>query len=218
MFFRLARKRGVILHVPIVDHPTREIPSTVELLELEKQKELAKHIHENIYTYPEEAFLTALCFYHGLSPYQIRQIKTSDVDIQRGMIYVEGRPPVYLLAEDFLLLEQFLKRRKDRPQANHRSYLFISNIKRLNDEPVSEYYVTRKVPAFAKYTPRCLRINCFTALSALYGPQYLIYAFGLSISGAGRYGKMEEYLLEEEVKQQRAEFTELSRQLELSEK
>jgi integrase len=217
VFFSLAREKRLIMHVPIVDHPSRKIPSTVELLNLEKQKELAKQIHENIYTYPEEAFLTALCFYHGLSPHQIRHIKTNDIDIQRGIIYVEGRPPVYLLAEDFLLLEQFLKSRKNRPLANHRSYLFISNTKRLDDKPVSEKYVSLKVPAFAKYTPGCLRMNCFTALSALYGPQYLIYAFGLSINGASRYGKMEEYLLEEEVKQQLEEFLELSHQLEQSE-
>lgn len=50
-------------------------------------------------------------------------------------------------------------------------------------------------------------------MSAQYGPQYLVEAFGLSLTQASRYGNMQEFLLEEEVKQQREEFSELSRQL-----
>jgi hypothetical protein len=60
---------------------------------------------------------------------------------------------------------------------------------------------------------RFLRITCFAALSARYGPQYLIEAFGLSLTQASRYGNMQAFLLEEEVKQQQEEFLEVSRQL-----
>jgi hypothetical protein len=117
------------------------------------------------------------------------------------------------LAEDFLLLEQFLRKRQELPYAKSRSYLFISNNFKLDDEPVGEGYVRRKVQAFTGQTPQCLRITCFTALSARYGPQYLVEAFGLSLTQASRYGSMQEFLLEEEIKQQREELLEFSRQL-----
>ncbi len=60
-------------------------------------------------------------------------------------------------------------------------------------------YIAEKVRALTGHTPQCLRITCFTALSARYGPQYLVEAFGLSLAQAARYGKMEEFLLAEEV-------------------
>lgn len=213
MFFRLARKRRVITHVPLMDYPAKELPRTVEPLRVEEQKALAQRIQQSTHTHPEEAFLAALCFYHGLSSSHICHLKTNHVDVEQAMILVEERPPVYLLAEDFLLLDQFLRKRKELPYAKSRSHLFISHNSTLGDEPLGNEYVYRKVQAFAGHPPQRLRITCFTALSARYGPQYLVEAFGLSLTQASRYGNMQEFLLEEEVKQQREEFSELSRQL-----
>jgi hypothetical protein len=79
--------------------------------------------------------------------------------------------------------------------------------------PAPEGYVTRIVHTFAGASPRCLPMTCFSALAVRYGPQYLVEAFGLSLPQAARYGKLEEYLLEEEVKQQREECLEMSRHL-----
>ena len=121
-----------------------------------------------------------------------------------------GRPPIYLLAEDFLLLDQLLKQRQELPYAKKKSYVFISNQTKLDDKPMTQEYVSKKVRALTGHTPQCLRITCFTALSARYGPQYLVEAFGLSLTQAARYAKMEEFLLEEEVKQQREAFLEMS--------
>ncbi len=145
MFFRLARKRRIITHVPIMDSPAKELPQTVEPLKVEEQKVLAHLIRESACTHPEEALLVALCFYHGLSSSQICHLKTNSVDVERGVILVGGRPPVYLLAEDFLLLEQFLRKRKELPYAKRRSHLFISNNYKLNDEPLGNEYVRRKI-------------------------------------------------------------------------
>jgi integrase len=217
LFFRLARKRRLITHVPLMELPTRDLPRTVEPLSLEEQKILARKICNRIASSPEAALLSALCFYHGLSSSQICRLKTEHVDVERGVIYVEGRPPIYLLAEDFLLLDQCLKQRQELPYAKKKSYLFISNQTKLDDKPMTQEYVSKKVRALTGHTPQCLRITCFTALSARYGPQYLVEAFGLSLDQAARYGKMEEFLLEEEVKQQREAFLELSHQLEQSE-
>jgi hypothetical protein len=139
-------------------------------------------------------------------------LKTEQVDVERGIISVEERPPIYLLAEDFLLLEQFLQRRKELPYAKKKSYLFISNQTKLADKPMTQEYVAEKVRALTGHTSQCLRITCFAALSAQYGPQYLVEAFGLSLTQASRYADLKEFLLAEEVKQQRDAFAELSRQ------
>jgi hypothetical protein len=109
--------------------------------------------------------------------------------------------------------EQFLRKRKELPYATSRSHLFISNHHKLDDEPLRREYILTKVRPFAGHTPQSLRITCFAALSARYGPQYLIEAFGLSLTQASRYGNMQAFLLVEEVKQQQEEFLELSRQL-----
>jgi len=218
MLFRLARRRRLMTHVPVLSDPVRRWPQTVGALEPKEQKALARLIQESMYTHPIEAFLTALCFYHGLSSFQVLHIKTSDVDIERGVIRIQDRPPIYLLAEDLLLLEQFLQKRKEMPYAQQRRHLVISNLSRLDDEPLGKEYLKRKVCGFSGYTPQRLRISCFTILCEQYGPQYLVEAFGLSLTQAGRYGNLTEYLLEEEVKQQRKEFLEMSRQLEDREK
>lgn len=210
LFFRLGRKKRVITHVPIMDLPTREFPQTVEPLQTDEQKALARTIRAAIFTQPEEACLAALCFYHGLSTGQIRRLKTNDVDVERGIIHFEDRPPAYLLAEDFLLLEQFLLKRQHVPYAKSRSHLFLSNQAKFDEVPVPEQYVPQRIRALTGHTPRRLRITCFTALCARYGPQYLVEAFGLSLTHASRYGNFKEYLLEEEVKQQKEEFSELS--------
>src|SRR5205807_1464301 len=86
MFFRLARKRRVITHVPIMDYATRELPRTIEPLDVEAQKALAHLIRKNVSIHPEEVFLAALCFYHGLSSFQICHLKTSSVDVEGGVI------------------------------------------------------------------------------------------------------------------------------------
>jgi integrase len=218
MFFNLGRKRRIITHVPIANLPERRLPLTVEpLLEME-QKALARKIRENLSTHPEEAFVTALCFYHGLSTSQICHIRLDRVDVEQGKISIAGRTPVYLLAEDFLLLEQFLQLRSGLPHAKKRGHLFISNQSTLDDIPVTNEFVADRVRAFSGHTPRCLRITCFTALSARYGPQYLVEAFGLSLDQAARYVNLREFLLEEEIKQQKEEFLELTRTLEDQEK
>jgi hypothetical protein len=120
---------------------------------------------------------------------------------------------VYLLAEDFLLLEQFLQRRKELPYAKQKSYLVISNPTKIDDKPMTQEYVAEKVRALTGHTSQCLRITCFAALSACYGPQHLVEAFGLSLDQACRYADLKEFLLEEEIKQQREDFLDLSRRL-----
>ena len=44
-----------------------------------------------------------------------------------------------------------------------------------------------------------MRITCLTAMSELYGPQFLREAYGISQTHASRFGKYEDYLLEETI-------------------
>src|SRR6266496_1350566 len=138
LFFRLARRRRLITHVPLKNLAGRELPRTIEPLSLEEQRAVARAIRENLFTRPEEAWLSALCFYHGLSSSQICGLKTEQVDIECGIIIVEERPPIYLLTEDFLLLEQFLHRRKELPKAREKKLLVYqqsNQTRRQTDDP-----------------------------------------------------------------------------------
>ena len=117
-----------------------------------------------------------------------------------------------------ILLEQFLLLRRELPYAKQKNYLIINNQKKLADKPLDTHALTQKVRIFSGHTPSRLKMSCLTALAAQYGPQYLVDAFGVSLTHAARFGKMEEFLLEEEVKQQRDAFLELSHQLEDHEK
>lgn len=214
VFFRLARKRRLITHVPLMDAPTKAMPLSMEPLREDEQRALARRIREGSALYPEEALLTALCFYHGLSSAQIRHMKRASVDLEHARILLEARPPVYLLAEDCRLLEQFLKKRQTLPYAKSRTYLFMSNQATLDDRPVAASTVCSKVRTFTSYTPQCLRITCLAALSTRYGPQYLVEACGVSLTQAARYGNMREFLLEEELKEQQEQWKEWTRRLE----
>lgn len=212
-FFRQARKRRLLMHIPLAELPSKELPQTDEPLPMKEQKAVARLIREDNASHPFEVFLTALCFYHGLSRQQIQDIKLSDVHAEQGMIQVKGRPPIYLLQEDSHLLEQFLLRRGELPYAKQKSSLVINNQNKLADLPLDMHAITKKVRIFSGHTPRRLRMTCLAAHAALYGPQYLVDAFGISLTHAARFGKMEEFLLEEEIKQQREAFVELSRHL-----
>lgn len=140
------------------------------LLTRDEQKALARLIRESIYIQVEEAFLAALCFYHGLSTSQTRNMRTNVVDVERGVTRLEDRPPVYLLAEDFLLFAQLLLKRQHLPYVKRRSHLFINNQAKFDDMHVPEQYVPQRVRVLTGQTPRCLRVSCFVTLSARYGP------------------------------------------------
>ena len=69
--------------------------------------------------------------------------------------------------------------------------------------PLGARAILRKVKELTGYTTKQLRITCFQSLSAIFGPLLLIDAFGLSKTQASRYGRFEEYMLEEEIKTQK---------------
>lgn len=215
VLFKLAKKKRMITHIPIMDIPTREYPRSIESLTIEEQKTVAKVISHNILREPLSCLLTSLCFYHGLSSKEISSIKTNHIHLEEKCICINDRPPVYLTNEDLLILQNYAEERVKIKNINKKTYLFVSKTYSYEDKPVSKSLINKYVKELTGHTPKRLRISCFSALSAMYGPQYLIEAFGLSLTQSSRYGKMEEFLIEEEVREQRegllAYSTELNR-------
>ncbi len=209
ILFKLAKKKKVVTHIPISNLPTKEYSSDIEPLNLDAQKKLADLIKKKKYTKPLECILTSFCFYHGMSSNQIKSIRLSDIYLEKKCIFLEGRPPVFLLEEDLLLLKEYLYKRKEIKNINQRKYLIVTKSFSYDDKPVSNKFILNKVKNFTGYTPKCLRVSCYNALSALYGPQYLIDSFGLSLTQASRYGNLKDYLIEYEMKEQTENFNEI---------
>ncbi|MBT2632479.1 site-specific integrase, partial [Bacillus sp. ISL-101] len=71
------------------------------------------------------------------------------------------------------------------------------------DSPINTAFIARNVKAFCGFTPKSLRITCFSMIASNFGPQILVEGFGLSLTQASRYGKLEDYLLEEQIRSER---------------
>ena len=67
------------------------------------------------------------------------------------------------------------------------------------DTPIGQPCILNLVKKFSGFNPQTLRITCLTAISELYGPQFLREAYGISQTHASRFGKYEDYLLEETI-------------------
>ncbi|WP_170206703.1 site-specific integrase [Brevibacillus brevis] len=206
MLFRFAKKKRLIVHVPIMDFPARELPANeAHFLTLEEQVHIAQTISSKAIEDPVGSILSSFCLFHGLSSEQIRMITIADVDLDCKKINILGRPALFLAAEDLGLLNEYAKYRAEIRNSSQKKYLFLSkdNSGLYEDKPVSKKFVLDKVRTLTGYTPKTLRITCFNAIAAEFGSQMLIDAFGLSMTQSARYGKFEEYLLEEEIGNQR---------------
>ncbi|WP_235852091.1 hypothetical protein [Niallia nealsonii] len=78
---------------------------------------------------------------------------------------------------------------------------FLSEVYR--DRPVNNRFIARKVKELAGFTPKALRITCFNTIASHFGPQLLVEGFGLSLTQSSRYGKLEDYLIEEQIQSER---------------
>jgi integrase len=207
ILFNLARKKRIITYVPIMDTRIRELPPSTPALSFTELRKIALSIKENSHISPLGALLSSLSFYHGLSPKQISEIKLTDVGSEYKKIFLSGRPPVFMSDDELETLQQYLVERTGIKSIETKSYLVVGRIGvrgLYEDKPVKNGYISELVKAVTGHTPRTLRMNCFYSFAANYGPQILIEAFGLSITNAKRFGKFEDYLLEDEIKSQRS--------------
>jgi integrase len=205
VLFQLAKRRKLITYIPMTNYPSRELPSTTESLSMTEQKQVAKILLQSVYSNPLGCLLGCLCFFHGLTTKQIQSIKLSDVDLNGKKIIVKDRPPVYLSREELLALQNYAELRSRMRNIKRREYLVIGDqgARFYENKPLGARAILKKVKSLTGYTPEQLRITCYHSFSAGFGPLMLIEAFGLSRTQASRYGRFEEYLLEEEIKLQR---------------
>ena len=110
-------------------------------------------------------------------------------------------PNIYLTSSDMIILKEYLNLRESLPNCQGRNYLFIQSRRgsAYRDTPVGPPYISNLVKRFSGFNPQTLRITCLTAMSELYGPQFLREAYGISQTHASRFGKCEDYLLEESI-------------------
>lgn len=201
VLFKLAKRKRIITHIPILDMPSREIPPSTEPLTFDEQKGIALKLKVNIYEKPLECLLTSLCFYHGLSSKMIKEIKINSLDIPRMAIHVEGRAPVFLSADEILMVKEYLKLRDIDKIRRNKNYFIVSFNSSMiyENKPVSNRYILNKVKDFSNFSPKTLRITCFSVIANNFGPQLLVEGFGVSLTQASRYGKLEDYLIEEQI-------------------
>ncbi|MBG9656890.1 hypothetical protein ABE24_19310, partial [Cytobacillus firmus] len=172
VLFKLAKRKRLITHIPILDIKSRELPPSIEPLSFDEQVSVANKIKSHIYEHPLECLLTSLCFYHGLSSAHIRNIKISDVKVELRAIYINERPPVYLSDYELILMNEYVKQRAQFKNAKNKQHLIISlsSTEVYQDRSVNNSFIARKVKAFCGFTPKSLRITCFNTIASNYGP------------------------------------------------
>lgn len=118
---------------------------------------------------------------------------------------IKNRPPVYLLTEDLISLENYSKIRTQMRNNKKRDYLIVgdSGAEIYGNKLLGACAILRKVKQLTSYIPKQFRITCFQSLSAIFGQLLLIDAFGLSKTQSSRYVRFGEYLVEKEIKEQR---------------
>lgn len=205
VLFKLAKRKRLITHIPILDIKSKELPPSIEPLTFEEQVRVAKVIKKKLYEQSLECLLTSLCFYHGLSSSQISNIKLSDVRVESKKILFHKRPPVYLSDDELVLLNEYVKQRSSVRNSENKIFLVMSTsgTEIYRDSPVNNSFISRKVKVFCGFTPKSLRITCFNTIASNFGPQILVEGFGVSLTQASRYGKLEDYLIEEQINSER---------------
>ena len=197
-FFKFAVRKRCIFIITMTDYKARETTRVNYVLTFKEQSRLAQKIQLEGLSFPYEALMTSLAFYHALPVRYICSILLSDLELEKSIIYMKNIPNVYLTTVDKVLLKEYLLLRNNFPNNKDRKYLFIQREQTVYyDEAIGGHFVSRRVYSFSGFNPRTLRITCLMAMSNLYGPQFLREAYGVSQTHASRFGKYEDYLLEE---------------------
>lgn len=200
-FFKFAVRKRCIFTIPMTDYKVREVSRINYVLTFKEQRILAQKIKTEGLSFPYEVLLTSLAFHHALSSRYISSILLSDIDADRSIIRMKEVPDIYLTATDMSILKEYLFLREKFPNSKGRKYLFIQKQRgrAYRDTPIGKTYIASLVKRFSGFNPQTLRITCLTAMSELYGPQFLREAYGISQTHASRFGKYEDYLLEETI-------------------
>src|SRR5699024_4742435 len=111
------------------------------------------------------------------------------------------RLPVYLSEDEIILINEYAKLRTNIKNANNKIHLIISSNSAMiyEDKSVNNSFILRNVNDLSGFTLNSLMITCFILIASNFGPQLLVEGFGISLMQASRYGKLEDYLIEEQI-------------------
>lgn len=121
---------------------------------------MEKAIKQNMFKHPEESLLVSLCFYHGLSTSNTKNIKVKDIDVDGKRINFKNRSPVHLLKDDLIMLEAYAKVRREIKNIINKPYLFVSTSSSeiYRKDPVSNKFIREKVKKFLISHLRCYEL------------------------------------------------------------
>jgi integrase len=179
-FFRWARSRRIILADPARGlRPSSNIPFHGRLLSAAEQRQLlhrwtagAESLH------PHEPAAGLLGLLHGASAAELRQLRSSDIDLARATIRLGRRPyPVPLDPATAAALRRCL----DHHDRHHRAgnpHLLVNQKSKTIAGPVSVSYL-EKLLAPAEVTPTLLRVTRLAHLVTTLDPVIVAAAFGV---------------------------------------
>ena len=104
-----------------------------------------------------------------------------------------------------IMINEYAKARANIRNVENKSYLILSSSASevYQDRPINNRFIATKVKELTGFTSKSLRITCFNTIASHFGPQLLVEGFGVSLTQASRYGKLEDYLIDEQIQTQR---------------
>lgn len=145
-----------------------------------------------------DSLIVSLCYFHVLTPKQIRNIEISDISVERKAIVIPNRPPVYLDDFEVELLINHLKITDDMRSNFNISYLFF-NIIRSMPVQVSSVWLLKHTKKVCNHTPHTIRRAALQYCAEMFGPEFLHDCLGLSLTHAARFGDMDDWVIEETI-------------------
>jgi site-specific recombinase XerD len=180
VFFRWARSQRIILADPTRGlRPTSNIPFHGRLLTATEQRQLLHRWTTGAQTqHPHEPAAGLLSLLHGASTSELRQLRTTDIDLPHATIRLGHRPhPVPLDPATTAALRRCLDHH-DRHHRGGNPHLLVSQKSKTTAQPVSASYLKRLL-APAGVTPTLLRVTRLAHLVTTLDPVIVAEAFGV---------------------------------------
>lgn len=194
--FEFGRKSKLLLANPIPPFKARSYDINKENFTLKDHALLNRNLKMSSLNNPTDTLLVSLCYFHVLTSKQIRNIKLSDIDLNRRSISIEGRPPAYLDDFEISILKNHLKITQYEREFLQISYLFFVVISN-SPNKVSKRWVLKHSKKISGYSPSFLRRVSLQYCAAMFGPEYLHDCLGISQTHAARFGNPDDWIIED---------------------
>lgn len=195
-FFGELLKKKMIFINPIDDFIARDFKIEKKPLTLEAHAK----IYGNILKYSNEkyieSFTTSLVYFHALTTNQILSIELQNIDLDKRIIMLKGRPPVYLSDLEMYLIHYFLEYRKEKLSNRVHKNLYCS-YQSFTERAISNNVIKKYVKEISGYTPKDLRTAGLQFCVQYFGTEYLHQCIGLSLTQSSRYGEISDFLIDD---------------------